>query len=71
MTDHGEDLTIVEGHKYVTATRTYIYLTLAEASQGSLNMKVFRSKWFVNCKAEAQIEFAEKDLDGNKAQKAI
>lgn len=50
---------------------TYIYLTLADskASQRSLNIKLFMSKWFVNCMAEAHIGFAKEGLDGNKPQK--
>lgn len=34
-------------------------------------MTDFRSKYFVNCMAEAQIDFAQSHLHGNKAQKGI
>ncbi len=69
-TGHGEDLTrsqLYHSNKNIRILDT----SLAEASQGFLNMKVSRSKWFVNCMAEAQIEFAETGLDGNKAQKDV
>ncbi len=70
---HGEDLT---RSQLCHTNKRACLLTLAEASQGSLNMIFERSKWFVNCMAEAQIEFAEEGLDqvhdgNNKAQKDV